>query len=172
MSDKAVLQKVSLFYHLVPSQKMLGFQLILNPLHLCYLQGLSVNVILSPCIQTTHPCLIQFLGQTFQDFLKNPESFYDKELLDSSKQMAPNLAAGSGMAVIGVILATLTNGAVFDITGGILTTIGVIFAGASIGYKRRKILKSFKEEINKGQLVFQHFFLLIFESIIRVLLKP
>ena len=95
--------------------------------------------------------VLKELQQTFHDFLKDPESFYDKELIDSSNQMAPNLAAGSGMAVIGVILATLTNGAVFDITGGILTTIGVIFAGASIGYKRRKILKSFKEEINKGR---------------------
>lgn len=95
--------------------------------------------------------VLKDLQQTFQDFMTNPESFYDKELMDSSKQMAPNLAAGSGMAVIGVILATLTNGAVFDITGGILTTVGVIFAGASIGYQRRKILKSFKEEIKKGR---------------------
>ena len=65
--------------------------------------------------------------------------------------MAPNLAAGSGMAIICVILSTAVNGAVFDITGGILTTVGVLFAGVSLGWKRRKIVAQFKEEIQKGR---------------------
>ncbi len=91
------------------------------------------------------------LLKTFQDFLKDPQNFYDQDLTKSSKNLAPNLAAGSGIAVIGVILASLTNGAVFDITGGILTAFGLIFAGASIGYKRRKILNTFNQEIHKGR---------------------
>jgi len=45
----------------------------------------------------------------------------------------------------------LTNGAVFDITGGVLTTIGVLFAGVSVGLKRRKVVNGFQEEIGKGR---------------------
>lgn len=95
--------------------------------------------------------VLKELQETFRDFMSNSENFYDQEILNDSNKMAPNVAAGSGLAVIGVILATLTNGAVFDITGGILTTVGILFAGASIGYKRRQILNSFKAEIAAGR---------------------
>ena len=40
---------------------------------------------------------------------------------------------------------------VFDITGGVLTTIGLLFAGVSLGFKRRQILKEFTDEIDKGR---------------------
>ncbi len=42
-------------------------------------------------------------------------------------------------------------GMVFDITGGILTAIGLLFAGITIGLKRKKILKGYREEIDKGR---------------------
>ena len=61
------------------------------------------------------------------------------------------MAAGGGIAIVGIILASVVNGAVFDITGGILTTVGILFAGVSVGFKRRKILSGFKEEISKGR---------------------
>lgn len=91
------------------------------------------------------------LQKSFRDFMNNSDNFYDEELLSTTGSMAPNLAAGSGIAVVGVILSTAINGAVFDITGGILTTVGVLFAGASLGWKRKKILKKFKEEILTGR---------------------
>ncbi len=46
---------------------------------------------------------------------------------------------------------TVTNGIVFDITGGILTTIGLLFAGVSTSVQKRKILDGFRKEINKGR---------------------
>ncbi len=96
--------------------------------------------------------ILKELQMTFSDFMNNSENFYDKAMLHESENMAPNLAAGSGIAVIGVILATVVNGAVFDITGGILTTIGLLFAGASIGFKRRKILQGYRKEIERGRI--------------------
>lgn len=91
------------------------------------------------------------LQKSFSNFLKESENFYDETLTSESSSVAPNLAAGSGIAVVGVILATITNGAVFDITGGILTTVGVLFAGVTLGLKKRKILSGFNSEIEKGR---------------------
>jgi hypothetical protein len=65
--------------------------------------------------------------------------------------MAPQVAAGSGVAVIGVVLAAVTNGMVFDVTGGILTGIGVLFAGITFGFQRRSILRRYREEMSQGE---------------------
>ncbi|MGK0316725.1 MAG: tRNA U34 5-carboxymethylaminomethyl modifying GTPase MnmE/TrmE [Saprospiraceae bacterium] len=91
------------------------------------------------------------LQKSFSTFLNDSENFYDESIANNASAVAPNLAAGSGIAVVGVILATITQGAVFDITGGILTTIGVLFAGVTLGLKKRKVLLGFKEEIKKGR---------------------
>jgi len=92
------------------------------------------------------------LQKSFSTFLSESENFYDESIASDAGTVAPNLAAGSGIAVVGVILATITQGAVFDITGGILTTIGVLFAGVTLGLKKRKVLAGFKEEIKKGRV--------------------
>ena len=91
------------------------------------------------------------LQKSFRDFLDDTDNFYDNEMMSTSGSMAPNLAAGGGMAVIGVILSTAINGAVFDITGGILTAVGVLFASVSVGWKRSKVIKQFKEEVKQGR---------------------
>lgn len=95
--------------------------------------------------------VLRELQDTFSKFLKHSENFHDDELFPDKETISPNLATGSGIAVIGIILATVTNGMVFDITGGILTTVGFLFAGVSIGMKRKKILEGFQIEIAKGR---------------------
>ncbi|MFK7936109.1 MAG: dynamin family protein [Saprospiraceae bacterium] len=96
--------------------------------------------------------VLKDLQQTFAQFMERSENFNDKQLMQGNENIAPNIAAGGGMAVIGVILAAVTNGAVFDITGGVLTTVGLLFAGASTTMKRRKVLNGFHAEIAKGRL--------------------
>lgn len=96
--------------------------------------------------------ILKELQSSFTDFLKDSENFYDKKLADDSKDMAPNLAAGSGLAVVGVILTAVAQGAVFDVTGGILTALGVIFAGVSLGLNKKKVISGFKDEIKKGRV--------------------
>jgi GTPase Era involved in 16S rRNA processing len=91
------------------------------------------------------------LQKSFNNFLNDAENFYDENFVSESGNVAPNLATGSGIAVVGVIIATITQGAIFDITGGILTTIGVLFAGVTLGLKKKKILKGFEQEILKGR---------------------
>ncbi len=95
--------------------------------------------------------VLKDLQQSFSQFMSTAENFYDDTLKTESSKMAPNLAAGSGIAIVGVILAAVAQGAVFDITGGVLTTIGVLFAGVTLGLNRNKVLSKFEEEIVKGR---------------------
>lgn len=96
--------------------------------------------------------ILKELQETFARFMSRSENFADDTLLSEHTDISPNLARGSGIAVVGMILTAVTNGAVFDITGGVLTTIGLLFAGVSVGRKRRKILQGFQTEISKGRV--------------------
>jgi len=95
--------------------------------------------------------ILRDLMDAFSNFINREENFYDKNLLSKYGDISPDLLKGSGIAVIGIIIATLTQGIVFDITGGVLTTIGFIFAGFGIGLKRKKILSGFHSELDKGR---------------------
>ncbi len=91
------------------------------------------------------------LQEAFAKFMSQTDSFTDNRLFPDKSSISPNIATGSGLAVIGLVLAAVTQGMVFDVTGGVLTTIGVLFAGVTSSIKRRKILAGFRQEIAKGQ---------------------
>lgn len=95
--------------------------------------------------------ILRDLQDTFHDFISKTENFSDRSLFPDKSAISPNLATGSGVAALGVIFMSLTNGIVFDITGGIITTIGILFAGVSTSVQKRKILDGFRKEINKGR---------------------
>lgn len=91
------------------------------------------------------------LQRSFSDFMKNTENFYDDTVAENGGSITPKLATGGGIAIIGVVLPFITTNAVFDITGGILTAVGLGFAGVTLGLNKSKILRSFKTEISKGR---------------------
>ncbi|MEZ4911560.1 MAG: GTP-binding protein [Saprospiraceae bacterium] len=95
--------------------------------------------------------VLRELQESFNQFMNKAENFYDEGMVTESSKMTPNLAAGGGIAIVGVILASVANGAVFDVTGGILTAVGVIFAGITLGLNRSKVLKKFETEIAAGR---------------------
>ncbi|WP_235298886.1 dynamin family protein [Portibacter marinus] len=95
--------------------------------------------------------VLKDLQETFSSFLSRSENYYDDQIMGNSN-ITPNLAAGGGIAVVGVILTAVTNLAVFDITGGILAATGLIFAGFSLGLRKKKIVRSVREEIDKGRI--------------------
>ena len=96
--------------------------------------------------------VLRDLQETFSKFMNRSENFTDESLFKSKSSIAPNIAAGSGIAIVGIILAAVTKGAVLDVTGGILTTVGLLFAGATAVMKRGQILENFRKEIAKGRL--------------------
>lgn len=67
-----------------------------------------------------------------------------------SAALPGRVATGSGLAIVGVVMAAITKMMVFDITGGVLTGIGLLLAGISSGYSRSKVLKAFRQETEKG----------------------
>lgn len=95
--------------------------------------------------------VLKDLQQSFNQFINKAENFYDEGMVSESSKMTPNLAAGGGVAIVGVILAAVAQGAVFDITGGVLTAVGVLFAGVTLGLNRSKVINKFEEEIVKGR---------------------
>ena len=91
------------------------------------------------------------LQEAFSDFLNRTENFVDESMIPKDSQFAPDLAKGGGLAVIGIVIATVTKSMAFDITGGILSAIGILFAGITVGLKRQKVMRSFSEEVAKGR---------------------
>lgn len=94
--------------------------------------------------------VLRELQEQFTRFVSRTENFTDESLFPDKSSVSPSLAASSGLAVIGIVLAAVTQGAVFDITGGILTTVGLIFAGFTTSSKRKQVLREFSKEIDKG----------------------
>jgi GTP-binding protein EngB required for normal cell division len=91
------------------------------------------------------------LQAEFTDFMTHTENFKDASLFSESQPITQNVIAGSGIAAVGAIIATVTQGAVFDITGGVLTTIGLLFAGIASTSQKKKVMQGFRTEIGKGR---------------------
>jgi GTPase SAR1 family protein len=95
--------------------------------------------------------VLRELQEAFSKFMGRSENFTDEALFKNKGTIAPNIAAGGGIAIVGIILAAVTKGAVLDVTGGLLTTVGLLFAGATAVMKRGQILTAFRKEIEKGR---------------------
>ncbi len=95
--------------------------------------------------------VLRDLQDQFSRFVSNTDNFIDEDLFPEKGNISPNLAAGSGIAAIGVILMAVSSLPVFDITGGVLTGIGLIFAGATTRGKRRKIIEGYETEVARGR---------------------
>ncbi len=95
------------------------------------------------------------LQEAFARFMSRSESFNHGKLFPENAAVSPNIAAGSGVAIIGLVLAGITKMAVFDITGGVLTGVGMLFAGFTARAQRSKIVKGYEEEIAKGRTQMQ-----------------
>jgi len=96
------------------------------------------------------------LQEQFSKFMNKTENFIGSEVgseaFKSENNTTPNLAAGGGLAVVGTVLATLAPGMVFDITGGILTAVGLVFAGVTARLSRSKVIDNYNSEVNGGRL--------------------
>lgn len=95
--------------------------------------------------------VLRELKENFAEFLQQTENFAGREILPQASAVSPNLAAGSGVAVIGIVLTAMTTVPALDVTGGIISAVGVLFAGGTILMKRGRILKGFSREIHNGR---------------------
>lgn len=95
--------------------------------------------------------VLRELREAFDQFISRTENFTTRGLLNTDSQVGTNVAAGSGVAVVGIILAAVTHGMVFDITGGVLTALGFLVAGVTLGLQRGKVMKQYRTEMDKGR---------------------
>ena len=94
------------------------------------------------------------LQSAFANFMQNTESFNDENLV-SKEPIAQNLLAGSGVAVVGAVIMAVTQISVVDITGGILTSVGILFASISTSIGKRKVFNAFRDVLEKGRTQLQ-----------------
>ena len=71
-------------------------------------------------ISERRSAVMKDLQEAFARFMSRSESFEDERLFPENTSVSPSIAAGSGIAIVGLILAGVTQTAVFDITGGFL----------------------------------------------------
>ena len=95
--------------------------------------------------------VLKELRDAFEQFLNSTENFTTKGLVDPDSRIGTNVAAGSGVAVVGIILAAVTQGMVFDITGGVLTALGFLVAGITLGLQRGKVMRKYRKEMENGR---------------------
>lgn len=92
------------------------------------------------------------LQSKFNDFIEKSESFKDQSLFPDQSNVSTGIATGSGIAVVGIIIAAVTKIAAFDVTGGLLTAVGIIFAGATSVLKKKKVMDTFRSEISNSRV--------------------
>jgi len=88
------------------------------------------------------------------DFLEN-DSFV--KTLESSlpESLSPALLTEGAIAIVSGIILASTNITFLDVTGGILTSLGVIVSSGALILKRNKIINQFQIEIDKVEKEFQ-----------------
>ena len=95
--------------------------------------------------------VLRDLQEGFQQFMHQTDQYVGREIFPEASRFSPNIAAGSSMAVIGAVLTAATQVTALDITGGVLSAAGLLFAGGTVAVKRGKIIKGFHREIEKGK---------------------
>ncbi len=95
--------------------------------------------------------VLRELQAEFASFINHSDNFLDPTILPKDSDFSPDFATGSGIAMIGMVVATVTQGMVFDITGGIISAVGLLFAGITVSMRRKKVMEGFQAEIFKGR---------------------
>jgi GTPase SAR1 family protein len=95
--------------------------------------------------------VLKDLQTEFAAFINHSENFLDPTMFPEKDDFSPNIATGSGLAAIGVILAAVTQGMVFDITGGVLTVIGLAISSFTVSSKRKELFVEYNTAIAKGK---------------------
>ncbi len=84
------------------------------------------------------------------EYLLKKDGFFTLLSDKNINEVGKTVALGSTVAIIGVILNFSTQLALFDITGGILATTGILTASIFSVFKRNSLLKNFEKEIDSS----------------------
>jgi len=83
------------------------------------------------------------------------EDLFAADALKNSNRLAPSLMGGSALTAIGALVLTVTHGLFFDITGGLLTGIGLFLAGGVLFIKKGRLIQQFTQGLAEGKARFE-----------------
>ncbi len=86
--------------------------------------------------------------------LMHGESLSAGDLQDTDS-LGPSLVGGSALTAVGAFFLTVTHGLFFDITGGILTGIGLLLAGGVLFVRKNKLVGQLEDNLEKGGAQFE-----------------
>lgn len=81
--------------------------------------------------------------------------FFARIMESKPQNMPSTLMGGSALTVIGAILLSASHASFMDITGGVLTGIGLLMAGGVLVVKKGKLLKEFSRGLDEGRQTFE-----------------
>ncbi|MGB0930515.1 MAG: dynamin family protein [Chitinophagales bacterium] len=94
---------------------------------------------------------LENLQTNVEEFISETENFINTDMLEKGSALIPNMATGGGLMVVGGILMSVTSAIAVDVTGGILTAVGLGMASVYTMSKRNEIVDEFEAEIEKGR---------------------
>lgn len=94
---------------------------------------------------------LEALQGQLQRMLTEKETYVNTQALRQSEAIMPNITMGSALTAIGAILAGVTHTVMFDITGGIISVLGITVAGFVTAFQRNKVIQQFDEQIAEGR---------------------
>jgi len=83
------------------------------------------------------------------------EDHFANDVVKDSDNMAPSLVGGSALTAIGAFLLTVTHGLFFDITGGLMTGVGLFLAGGVLFVRKGRLIQQFRESLAEGKTRFE-----------------
>ena len=91
------------------------------------------------------------LQDAFTDFLNRSENFSQAEMFKGQESLSPQIVGGTGMGIVGVVLMFLTKSVAVDVTGGVISGLGILFTSAVAVFQKRKFMDSYAKEILGGR---------------------
>ncbi len=114
-------------------------------------ENLQANAQLFGDIANKRQEKLENLQANVEDFISETEDFINKDMLQKGSALIPNMATGGGLMVVGGILMSVTSAIAVDVTGGILTALGLGIASVYTMSQRNSIVSEFEDEIEKGR---------------------
>jgi GTP-binding protein EngB required for normal cell division len=87
--------------------------------------------------------------------LMHSEELSDRLRPQGLRKIGDQALLGGFITLVGAVIAGTTHAIIFDVTGGIVTTIGAVLALNTIVFKRRSVIRRFREGLAEGRRTFE-----------------
>ncbi|GAB6189833.1 hypothetical protein JCM30566_15750 [Marinitoga arctica] len=84
------------------------------------------------------------------------EKFIDLIKEEKLKSINTTVFSGAGLSILGIILMMFTQFSIIDITGGIITGLGVMTSTFFAAFKKNKIIKKIEKKFDEGEEIIKN----------------